>query len=57
MFRRAELMLADVPTDVFQAAATTGTLVGTPSLTDAKGDPLCARVKPPQIHWSCAPRR
>jgi hypothetical protein len=52
MFRRAKLMLADVPTDVLDAAATSGTLVGTLGLTDAKGHPLCARVKPPQIRWS-----
>ena len=51
-FRRAKLMLADVPTDVLDAAASSGTLVGTLGLTDAKGHPLCARVKPPMIHWS-----
>jgi hypothetical protein len=49
MFRRAKLMLADVPPDVLDAAATSGTLVGTLGLTDAKGHPLCARVKPPMI--------
>jgi Family of unknown function (DUF5990) len=52
MFRRAKLMLADVPPDVLVAAATSGTLVGTLGLTDAKGHPLCARVKPPMIRWS-----
>jgi len=52
MFRRAKLMLADVPTDVLDAAARSGTLVGTLGLTDAKGHPLCARVKPPMIRWS-----
>jgi hypothetical protein len=54
MFRRAKLMLADVPADVLDAAATSGTLVGTLGLTDAKGHPLCARVNPPQIRWSSA---
>lgn len=52
MFRRAKLMLADVPADVLDAAVASGTLVGTLGLTDAKGHPLCARVKPPQIRWS-----
>jgi Family of unknown function (DUF5990) len=52
MFRRAKLMLADVPTDVLAAAARSGTLVGSLALTDAKGHPLCARVTPPKIHWS-----
>jgi hypothetical protein len=52
MFRRAKLMLADVPADVLAAAAASGTLTGTLGLTDAKGHPVCARVKPPQIQWS-----
>jgi hypothetical protein len=55
MFRRAKLMLADVSADVFDAAAASGTLVGTLGLTDAKGHPLCARVKPPGIQWRSAP--
>jgi Family of unknown function (DUF5990) len=54
MFRRAKLMLDDVPADVLAAAAASGTLVGTLGLTNAKGHPLCARVKPPQIHWSAS---
>jgi hypothetical protein len=57
MFRRAKLMLADVPADVLAAAAASGTLVGTLGLTDAKGNPLCARVKPPQIEWSASETR
>ena len=57
MFRRAKLMLADVPADVLAAATASGTLVGTLGLTDAKGHPLCARVKPPQIHWVSGPTR
>ena len=52
LFRRAKLMLADVPPDVLDAAATSETLVGALGLTDAKGHPLCARVKPPMIRWS-----
>ncbi len=52
MFRRAKLMLADVPDDVLAKAAAKGTLVGRLGLTDAKGQPLCASVRPPLIEWS-----
>lgn len=51
MFRRAKLMLADVPGDVLDAAAS-GTLVGRLPLTDAKGQPVCAAVRPPRIAWT-----
>jgi len=52
MFRRAKLMLADVPDDVLAKAATKGVLVGRLGLSDAKGQPLCAAVRPPAIEWS-----
>jgi hypothetical protein len=52
MFRRAKLMLEDVPTDVLDSAATSGLLVGTLGLTDAKSNPLCGRVRPPHISWT-----
>jgi Family of unknown function (DUF5990) len=52
LFRRAKLMLEDVPADVRDSAATSGLLVGSLRLTDAKGNPLCARVRPPQISWT-----
>ena len=52
MFRRAKLMLADVPGDVLAKAAKSGRLVGSLGLTDAKGQPLCATVRPPMIDWS-----
>ena len=52
MFRRAKLMLAEVPADVLASAKTSGTLVGALGLTDVKGHPLCARVVPPTIQWS-----
>lgn len=52
MFRRAKLMLAAVPADILAAATASGTLVGRLSLTDSKGQPLCARVVPPKIRWS-----
>lgn len=54
LFRRAKLMLEDVPPDVLDSAARSGLLVGTVVLTDAKGNPLCARVRPPQISWTAA---
>ncbi|MGH3531261.1 MAG: DUF5990 family protein [Mycobacterium sp.] len=54
LFRRAKLMLQDVPTDVLHSATTSGLLVGRLGLTDAKGNPLCARVRPPQISWTAA---
>jgi hypothetical protein len=52
MFRRAKLFLADVEPVVLAAAERSGVLVGRLRLTDAKGHPICARVKPPQITWS-----
>ncbi|MGH3559093.1 MAG: DUF5990 family protein [Mycobacterium sp.] len=36
------------------SATTSGLLVGRLGLTDAKGNPLCARVRPPQISWTAA---
>jgi hypothetical protein len=52
MFRRAKLMLADVPAEVLDSAAASGLLVGRLGLTDANGQPRCARVRPPQIRWT-----
>lgn len=48
MFRRAKLFLADVPVELLGAG-----IVETPlGLTDARGMPLCAAVRPPMIAWS-----
>ncbi|GAA4699332.1 DUF5990 family protein [Phytohabitans rumicis] len=53
MFRRAKLMFGDVPTDLLRAAHDgAGVLVCRVGLTDAKGEPLCARVRPPNIVWA-----
>jgi hypothetical protein len=52
MFRRAKLMLDVVPAEVLAAAAREGLLVGRLGLTDAHGNPLCARVEPPHITWT-----
>ncbi|MEV0562337.1 DUF5990 family protein [Dactylosporangium sp. NPDC050588] len=53
MFRRAKLMFGDIPTEVLRAAHDgAGTLHGRLGLTDAAGDPVCARVRPPTIVWT-----
>nr|WP_134008284.1 DUF5990 family protein [Streptomyces sp. 846.5] len=52
MFRRAKLMLADVPSGVLDEARRSGELVGRLALTDAKGNPLCGRVVPPAVEWT-----
>ena len=53
MFRRAKLMFGDIPTELLRAAHDgAGVLVGRLPLTDAKGGPLCARVRPPDITWT-----
>jgi hypothetical protein len=52
MFRRAKLMLEAVPPDVIRSALATGLLVGMLGLTDEKGHPRCAAVRPPLIEWS-----
>jgi Family of unknown function (DUF5990) len=54
MFRRAKLWLTAVPPEVLGAAAQQGVLVGRRGLTDAKGGPRCASVRPPVIEWSAA---
>jgi hypothetical protein len=56
MFRRAKLHVVDIPPDLLRrAAAGEGTLVGRLGLTDGRGDPICARVRPPTVTWSLAP--
>ncbi|MEV4151842.1 DUF5990 family protein [Nocardia salmonicida] len=54
MFRRAKLMLADVPAEVLAAATESGVLEARLGLTDTTGNPVCARVKPAQIRWTAA---
>jgi uncharacterized protein DUF5990 len=55
MFRRAKLQLDAVPPAVLEEAVKLGLLVGRLGLTDAKGNPLCAAVRPPAIEWAAAP--
>jgi hypothetical protein len=52
MFRRAKLVLTDVQPDTIAAAQRSGLLVARLGLTDAKGHPVCARVRPPAVQWS-----
>jgi hypothetical protein len=52
MFRRAKLMFDAIPPAVLTAAVHSGRLVARLGLTDPKGGPLCASVRPPVITWS-----
>jgi hypothetical protein len=53
LFRAAKLRLADVDEDVVNAAVRPGhRLVARIRLTDAKGQPICARLGPSDIAWS-----
>ncbi len=51
MFRRAKIMFDGIPADVLAAAQSSGVLVGRLGLTDPKGNPICAAVRPPLIEW------
>ncbi|SEN67434.1 hypothetical protein SAMN05660976_08047 [Nonomuraea pusilla] len=52
MFRRAKLWLDAIPAQVLEDAVAGGVLVARLGLTDAKGQPLCAAVRPPLVEWS-----
>jgi hypothetical protein len=52
MFRRAKLWLDAVPTGVAKAAQAGGLLIGRLGLSDDRGWPLCAAVRPPRIEWT-----
>jgi hypothetical protein len=51
-FRRAKLFLDGVDPETAAAAVESGFLVARLGLTDAKGNPLCAGVRPPLVAWS-----
>ncbi|MBS2964150.1 hypothetical protein KGA66_13915 [Actinocrinis puniceicyclus] len=51
MFRRAKLMFDAIPSGVLDAALRSGRLTARLRLTDAKGHPLCAHVRPPLVEW------
>lgn len=52
MFRRAKLWLDAIPLDVVREACTAGGLMGRLALSDDRGRPLCASVRPPRIAWT-----
>ena len=56
MFRGAKLRLVDVDPGLIEQALRPGhTLVARIRLTDANGNPICARVHPPYLTWSVTP--
>ena len=55
VFRAAKLRLEDLdPALVERAVATGGRLVCSLGLTDERGHPICAGVRPPLLAWSLA---
>jgi Family of unknown function (DUF5990) len=57
MFRRAKLLFGDIPTPLLRAAHDgAGELVAALGLTDERGEPRCARVRPPDVTWRLDPR-
>jgi hypothetical protein len=55
MFRRAKLMFDAIGPDVVEAAVRWGCLTARLRLTDGKGHPLCAHVRPPLVEWTAEP--
>lgn len=56
LFRGAKLWLVDVGPGLIEDAMRPGhRLVARVRLTDAKGNPVCARLRPPTIAWSAEP--
>jgi hypothetical protein len=56
MFRRAKLWLDGVDRGVLDDALAAGVLEARLGLTDARGHPLCAAVRPPVITWTAERR-
>jgi hypothetical protein len=52
MFRRAKLWLDAAGPATLDAARRSGQLTARLPLTDARGNPVCAAVRPPRITWS-----
>ena len=53
LFRGAKLRLVDVDPALIERALRSGhKLVARIRLTDARGNPVCARVHPPYLTWS-----
>src|SRR5689334_6835637 len=58
LFRGAKLRLVDVDPGLVEQALRPGhVLVARIRLTDARGNPICARVHPPYLTWSVTPPR
>jgi Family of unknown function (DUF5990)/Domain of unknown function (DUF5655) len=56
MFRGAKLRLVDVPPDLITEAMRPGRhLVARVRLTDERGNPVCARLRPSHLTWSAEP--
>lgn len=52
LFRGAKLRLADVDPALIEEALRPGRrLIARVHLTDATGNPICARLRPPDIEW------
>jgi len=54
VFRRAKLMFDAIDPATIDAATQGGRLLARLRLTDAKGHPVCAAVRPPLIEWTAA---
>lgn len=52
MFRRAKLWLRDIPSEVWTAGVAGDGITARLPLTDDRGGPVCATVKPPAITWT-----
>jgi len=52
MFRRLKLMLEAIPPGLLRSGTTS--LEAYLTLTDAKGNPTCAAVRPPAVTWASA---
>jgi hypothetical protein len=56
MFRGAKLRLGDVPPGLIKDAMRPGRrLVARVRLTDDRGNPVCARLRPSHLTWSAEP--
>ncbi|MGH3151495.1 MAG: DUF5990 family protein [Streptosporangiaceae bacterium] len=56
LFRGAKLRLVDIDSAIIEQATRPGRrLVARIRLTDARGNPVCARVHPPALTWSAEP--
>ena len=54
MFRRLKLHFEDIDAEVLRRGAAGAGLVARLGLTDEKGEPRCARTRPPVVSWSAA---